>query len=199
MHRLAISAVILATTMTPTLAAQSYNPAPSLRPQYAMDRGAWSIGGVAGTDRTHFDDGGHIFQFYVSPSGEYFVAPGVALRAITGLTHVTDGSSAYTDLTGGIGVRYYFRRGVRKLYPFAGLNAEHIWVVGDPTQLGQPPLSGERILQMEGGASVMLTKDIAFSGEAYYEGVIFHFTDSLPDESATQYGTAFGFDLFFFQ
>lgn len=199
MRRVAWSAIILTASVAQALAGQSYRTSPHPGPQYAVDRGAWSIGGIAGTDRTHFDDGGHIFQFYVAPSGEYFVAPGVALRAVTGLTRVTDSDHGYVDLTGGIGVRYYFGHRAKQVYPFLGVNGQHVWVVGDPTPLGQPPLSGERVVQVEGGGLVMLSRDIAFSGEAYYEGVTFHFTNSLPDEKSTQYGTAFGFELYFFK
>ena len=98
MRRVAWSAIILTASVAQALAGQSYRTSPHPGPQYAVDRGAWSIGGIAGTDRTHFDDGGHIFQFYVAPSGEYFVAPGVALRAVTGLTRVTDSDHGYVEI-----------------------------------------------------------------------------------------------------
>ncbi len=143
-----------------------------------IDKGSLIVGGNANLSApSNGFNGDRSFNLTVSPSVQYFVAPGLALGG--GVTLGVLGKR----FAGGIGpkVSYFFKgKEERALYPFVSASASYFRAFG----------SDSGVADVSGGAVLMIAKNVGLTGEAFY-------TQDLSDE-ANNLGLRFGITAFVF-
>ncbi len=140
---------------------------------FAIDRGAWTLGGTASISTTRIGDPAlRITQVSLSPQVGLFLRRGVLVGVTVPFQH-TSGSGTRSTLYGvGPIVRYYFGRSAHRFYPYLGAAATFDWVretqSGDSLIAGTTLTSHDQTYDAAAGIAAMLSSDVAITGEAYY-------------------------------
>jgi len=171
---------------------------------YAMDRGAWTVGGTASV--AHFnllgsENGSTAISLF--PSVGYFVLPGVVVAATLQYVHSTGNgySSASTGFGAGPRLAYYFGKGSATFHPYVAAAA----LVGSDSpgftgSNGSNGSNGWWSWRGAGGIAFLLARNVAVTGEAFYGQIHYDLPDVIPSSSRTtdSFGLSFGLSLFLY-
>ncbi len=171
--------------------------------QYAMDRGVWILGGGAGLSHGRSTCTGCSSSSYTSldifPQVGYFVAPGLAITADLNFWYRWGTGISETQYGAGPGVAYYFTQRPARLHPFvkAGIRYFHV----TSSQSGTSTVRYHSFQwQGSAGLALMVARNVAVTGEAYYRHIYSHSSRGGFSNSSTHasYGTSFGVAVFLY-
>ena len=149
--------VLAISPLVPSASAQSY----------AMDRGAWTVGGSASL--THYnvaglDNGSTAISLF--PSVGYFFLPGFLVAATLQYAHSSGGGFASTGFGAGPRLAYYFGNGSASFHPYVAAGA----LIGSESRKfpGSTSSYGWWSWRGAGGIALLLARNVAVTGEAFY-------------------------------
>ena len=166
---------------------------------YAMDRGVWTVGGTASVSHTStsgFDNGSTAISFF--PSVGYFFVPGFLVAATLQYAHSSGNGLSSTGIGAGPQLAYYFGNGSASLHPYLTAAA----LIGSESQafMGSSGSSGWWSWRGAGGFALLLARNVAVTGEAFYGQV--HFDAPAAGQSSSytsgSFGLSFGLSLFLY-
>ena len=168
---------------------------------YAMDHGAWTVGGTASVahgSTQGFDNGRTAISLF--PSVGYFVLPGFVVAATLQYVHSSGNgySSASTGFGAGPRLAYYFGKGPATFHPYVAAAA----LVGSESRgfMGSTSSNGWWSWRGAGGIAFLLARNVAVTGEAFYGQIHYDLPDVIPSSSRTtdSFGLSFGLSLFLY-
>ena len=176
-------------------------PIPASAQTYAMDRGVWVVGGSASVshfDASGFDGGSTGISIY--PDVGYFFVPGLLVLANVEYAHSSGGGTS-TRYGAGPGLTYYFIKGPAKVHPYLAAS-----VFFGHTQFEVPAASYMNYSESynswytSGGGALLLARNVAVTGEAYYGQVHYGTGGVVGAASSTtmQYGIRFGLAVYIY-
>ena len=166
---------------------------------YAMDRGAWTVGGTASV--AHFnllgsENGSTAISLF--PSVGYFVLPGFLVAATLQYAHSSGSGSTWTGFGAGPSLAYYFGKGSLSFHPYVTAAA----LFGSDSQefMGSTSSRGWWSWRGAGGIAFLLARNVAVTGEAFYGQIHYDLPDAVPSSSQTtdSFGLSFGLSLFLY-
>ena len=184
--------VLAIAPLVPSASAQSY----------AMDHGAWTVGGTASVahgSTQGFDNGRTAISLF--PSVGYFFLPGFLVAATLRYAHSSGGSSTSTGFGAGPRLAYYFGKGSATFHPYVAAAA----LVGSDSpgftgSNGSNGSNGWWSWRGAGGIAFLLARNVAVTGEAFYGQIHYDLPDVIPSSSRTtdSFGLSFGLSLFLY-
>lgn len=177
-------------------------PFPASAQSYAMDRGVWVVGGSASVSHLEISglDGG-ITTVSLFPDVGFFVLPGLVVVANVEYAHSSGAGRSSTVYGAGPGLTYYFVKGPAKLHPYlaaAVFFGQLDWELSGQT--GVSNSQGSTSWYASGGGALLLARNVAVTGEAYYGQVHYGAADVIggPSGTTTQYGLRFGVSVYIY-
>jgi len=168
-----------------------------------IGKGSWIVSGAAGISHNGQDGVSEGTNFFLSPSGLYFVRPKLAVGGTVSASYSTGGGS--TDKTFGIGpeIRYFAADLTDKTLPFVRATVRPLWGRFEVDAL--PNASSSHQFQWEVGAGLtqLLATHVGLTGELYYNQTHAHFhnggtTIIDSDVTSSSYGLRIGITAFVF-
>lgn len=144
---------------------------------YPVDQGSWIVGGSASfTNQGNNNDEDRSTSLFLSPRGQYFVLPGLAIGGTVSLSYTTRDNFSTTGIGAGPAVSYYFGRGVRTVYPFVSASASirHLSTeLGVSVDIPGLDVNADQTntsysFDVSGGVAVMIAKNVSLTGEMFY-------------------------------
>ena len=166
---------------------------------YAMDRGAWTVGGSASVTHSStpgLDNGSTAIS--LRPSVGYFFLPGFVVAATLQYTHGSGSGSTSTGFGAGPRLSYYFGKGSSSFHPYVAGAA----LFGSDSQefMGSNSSRGWWSWRGAGGIALLLARNVAVTGEAFYGQV--HYDVPVAGQNLSQtsssFGLSFGLSLFLY-
>lgn len=191
-------------------------PGLALAQSYPADQGSWLLGGNASlTSRGDDTDDERTTSAFLSPRGQYFVVPGLALGGMVSLSYSSRSNSTRTGLGAGPAVAYYFGDGTRAFYPFvsAGFSVSRSKISIDielpsgidPDDLPAEFFDTERTTtstswEVSGGLVLMIAKNVGLTGALFYQQDNFDSDaeDILGSLDSDMFGLRVGINAFVF-
>jgi len=163
-----------------------------------MDRGVWTVGGSASFTHSAFGIDNSATSISLFPSVGYFFLPGFLVAATLRYAHSS--GSDYTSTSTGFGagprLAYYFGSGSVKLHPYLAAAA----FIGSERQefMGLTTSAGVSSWRGAGGIAFLLARNVAVTGEAFYEQAHHGVPDGVPSQTTDSFGLSFGLSLFLY-
>ena len=175
-------------------------PVPSASAQsYAMDRGAWTVGGTASVSHSAFgvDNGATAISLF--PSVGYFVLPGFLVAATLQYAHSSGSGNTSTGFGAGPRLAYYFGNGSASFHPYVAAAA----LIGSDSRtfMGWTGSSGWWSWRGAGGIAFLVARNVAVTGEGFYGQRTYDevgVTGALVQRTNASFGLSFGFSLFLY-